>query len=175
MNLSGRNDQQEETTQMPRYADYRFARELQGHGRAVDEAAATRFLRVLRDDAGILRAVLHARPGNDEGDDWTDAHTALTDEADALRTRASHGGSDEARERELLLTTAYARLNHDKGTARNVYVPDSLRPWAARFTVHHDEVLIYVQAASATGARWAATETIRLALDDETARFTEMQ
>ena len=105
--------------------------------------------------------------------------TILTDRADPTEpTRRGHvrarAGSDEALERELLLTAAYARLNHDKATARNVYVPDSLRPWAARFTAQHEEMLIYVQAATATGARWAAGETIRLALDDDTARFTEM-
>ena len=159
---------------MPRYPDYRFARELHDHGHRVDEHVETAFLRVFPDSDGRLRARLHPAPGPGGENDWSDGET-LTDTADALRARAEHGG-DETLEREHLLAIAYARLDLDTATPRNVYVPESLRPWAARFTIQRQPTLVHVQAATASGARCAAIESVRLAIrDDDEAKFTPMQ
>ena len=60
---------------MPRYPGYRFAGEFHRHGRPVDHTLDASFLRVFRDEAGLLRAGLHpnAEPGDD--DHWDDGTT----------------------------------------------------------------------------------------------------
>ena len=159
---------------MPRYPGYRFAAEFHRHGRPVDSNIETTFLRVFPDGNGNLRAGLYptAEPGPD--DHWANAET-LTDEADALRAVADHP-ADEALQREQLLVAAYLRLHHDRTKPLNVYVPAELRPWTARFTIQKQPVLLHVQAATDTGARYAAIEETRLIIrDQEEATFNRME
>ena len=84
--------------------------------------------------------------------------------------------ADEALQRGQLLVAAYLRLDHDRTRPLNVYVPAELRPWAARFTIQKQPVLLYVQAATDTGARYAAIEQTRLIIrDQEEATFNCME
>ncbi len=159
---------------MPRYPGYRFAAEFHRDGRPVDSNIETTFLRVFPNGNGHRLAGLYptAEPGPD--DHWTNAET-LTDEADALRAVTDHP-ADEALQREQLLVVAYLRLDHDRTKPLNVYVPAELRPWAARFTIQRQPVLLYVQAATDTGARYAASEETRLIIrDQEEATFNRME
>ena len=159
---------------MPRYPGYRFASEFHRHWRPVDETLDASFLRVFPDGHGHLRAGLYPTTDTEPDDHSANAET-LTDEADALRAVTDHP-ADEALQREQLLVVAYQRLDHDKTTPRNVYVPAELRPWAARFRLHDQDVLLYVQAATETGARYAAIEETRLLVrDQEDATFTRME
>ncbi len=159
---------------MPRYPGYRFAGEFHRHGRPVDHTLDASFLRVFRDEARLLRAGLHpnAEPGDD--DHWDDG-VRLTETTDALEAVAEHP-DNQTLQQERLLVAAYQRLDHDRTTPRNVYVPTELRPWAARFRLQNQAVLLYVQAATETGARYAAIETSRLLIrDQEEATFTRME
>lgn len=164
---------------MPRYPSYRFASEFQRHGRPVDPTLEISFLRVFREDDtlhqdGLLRAGLHPHPQATENDHWSEG-TTLTDAADAMAAAARHPGN-ESLQQEQLLIAAYHRLDHDKDTPRNVYVPAELRPWAARFTLDNQEILLYVQAATESGARYAAIEECRLLIESqEDAKFTRME
>ena len=55
-------------------------------------------------------------------------------------------------------------------------MPADLRPWAARFELQGQKILLYVQAATETGARYAAIETVRLLIrDQKEATFTRME
>ncbi len=159
---------------MPRYPGYRFAGEFHRHGRPVDNTLETSFLRVFRDEADLLRAGLHPHAQREPADDWSEGIT-LTDAADALEAIAEHP-DNHTLQQERLLVAAYQRLDHDTATPRNVYVPAELRPWAARFTLQRQPILLYVQAATETGARCAAIETARLMIrDQEEATFTRME
>lgn len=159
---------------MPRYPGYRFGSEFHRHGRPVDDTLDASFLRVFRDEAGLLRAGLHANPESSDDDHWDDGIT-LTDPSDTLDAVAEHP-DNLTLQQERLLVAAYHRLDHDKTTPRNVYVPAELRPWAARFRLKNQEVLLYVQAATETGARYAAIEETRLLIhDQEEATFTRME
>ena len=159
---------------MPRYPDYRFAGEFRRNGRPVDETLEISFLRVFRDEAGLLRAGLHPHAQAAPDDHWDDG-TTLTEATDALDAVAEHP-DNETLQQERLLIAAYHRLDHDRATPRNVYVPAELRPWAARFRLGNQEVLLYVQAATDTGARYAAIEECRLIIrDQEEATFSRME
>ena len=159
---------------MPRYPGYRFAAEFHRHGRPIDSSIETTFLRVFPNGYGHLRAGLYptAEPGPD--DHWANGET-LTDQADMLRASADHP-DDDALQHEQLLVAAYLRLDHDRSRPLNVYVPTELRPWATRFTIQRQPVLLYVQAATDTGARYAIIEETRLIIrDQEEATFTRME
>ena len=159
---------------MPRYPGYRFAGEFHRNGRPVDKTLEASFLRVFRDEAGLLRAGLHPHAQATPDDHWNDG-TTLTEATDALDAVTEHP-DNETLQQERLLVAAYERLCHDTTTPRNVYVPAELRPWAARFTLGNQEVLLYVQAATEIGARYAAIETTRLLIrDQEEATFTRME
>ena len=159
---------------MPRYPGYRFASEFQRHGRPVDDTLDISFLRVFPDEAGLLRAGLHPHPQPVDTDHW-DQGITLTEATDALDAIAEHP-DNQTPQQERLLIAAYHRLDHDTTTPRNVYVPVDLRPWAARFRLGNQEVLLYVQAATETGARYAAIEESRLLIrDQEDAKFTRME
>ena len=159
---------------MPRYPGYRFAGEFHRDGRPVDDTLETSFLRVFRDEAGLLRAGLHPHPQATPDDHWDDG-TTLTKATDALDAVAEHP-DNQTLQQERLLVAAYQRLCHDTATPRNVYVPAELRPWAARFTLQRQPILLYVQAATETGARYATIETARLMIrDQEDATFTRME
>ena len=113
---------------MPRYPGYRFAREFHRDGRPVDNGAETSFLRVFRNEAALLRAGLHPNAeASDDDHHWGDGIT-LTEGPDALNALADHPGN-EILQQEQLLVAAYHRLDHDRTTPRNVYVPAELRPW----------------------------------------------
>ena len=159
---------------MPRYPGYRFAGEFHRHGRPVDKTLEISFLRVFRDEAGLLRAGLHPLAQAGPDDHWDDG-TTLTEATDALDAVAEHP-DNKTLQQERLLIAAYHRLDHDRATPRNVYVPAELRPWAARFKLGNQEVLLYVQAATDTGARYAAIEECRLIIrDQEEATFSRME
>lgn len=159
---------------MPRYPGYRFAGEFHHDERPVDTALDASFLRVFRDEAGLLRAGLHPNAQAEPDDHWDDGIT-LTEATDALDAVTEHP-DNQTLQQERLLVAAYQRLDHDSTTPRNVYVPAELRPWAARFTLQRQPVLLYVQAATETGARYAAIETARLLIrDQEDASFTRME
>lgn len=166
---------------MPRYPGYRYASEFQRlrlpgvqHGHPVDDTLEVSFLRVFRDETGLLRAGLHPHPQAVDTDHW-DQGTTLTDASNALEAAAEHPGN-ETLQQERLLVAAYQRLWHDTTTPRNFYVPTHLRPWAALFTLQGRPILLHVQAATETGARYAAIETARLLIrDQEEATFTRME
>jgi hypothetical protein len=159
---------------MPRYPGYRFASEFHRHGRPVETGTETSFLRVFPDKAALLRAGLHPWAQATPDDHWTDGLT-LTSATDALDALAEHP-DNLTLQQERLLIAAYHRLDHDRTTPRNVYVPACLRPWAARFNLEDQPVLLYVQAATETGARYAAIEKARLLIrDQEDATFTPME
>ena len=158
---------------MPRYPEYRFATEFQRHGRPIDQEKAVTFLRVVRDTAGLLRAVLHPSSGAAETEKWNE-QSALTHASDALEAKAEHP-ADEDLQKERLLVAAYHRICHDVTTPYNVYVPENLRPWAARIKLADQHVLLYVQAATETGARYGAIEECRLLISNQTdATFNRM-
>ena len=158
---------------MPRYPGYRFASEFHRDGRPVDNTLETSFLRVFANGSGTLLAGLH--PYAQATDDGWNSGTPLTDTADALNVAAEHPDKLTLQQ-ERLLVAAYQRLCHDTTTPRNVYVPANLRPWAARFELQGQKILLYVQAATETGARYAAIETARLLIrDQEEATFTPME
>ena len=159
---------------MPRYPGYRFAGEFHRDGRPVDTSLEASFLRVFRDEAGLLRAGLHRHAQATPDDHWDDGIT-LTEATDALDAVTEHP-DNQTLQQERLLVAAYHRLDHDKTTPRNVYVPAELRPWAARIRLGNQDVLLYVQAATETGARYAAIEESRLLIrDQEDATFTRME
>lgn len=159
---------------MPRYPGYRFASEFHRHGRPVDDTLGISFLRVFRDAAGLLRAGLHPHAEAADTDHWTQG-TTLTDAADAINAVTEHPDNETLQE-ERLLIAAYHRLDHDKKTPRNIYVPVDLRPWAARFKLGNQDILLYVQAATETGARYGAIEEARLLISDQDdTTFTPME
>ncbi|MCY4638423.1 MAG: hypothetical protein OXG04_28645 [Acidobacteria bacterium] len=159
---------------MPPYPSYRFATEFQRHKRTVDAPRNSSFLCVVRYQDGLLRAGLYSGPQATPDDDANDGVT-LTDAADALNAATAHPKNPRLQE-ERLLIAAYQRLDHDRTTPHNVYVPADLRPWVARFRLHDQDVLLYVQAATETGARYAAMEKTRLLIrDQEDATFTRME
>ena len=150
---------------MPRYPGYRFASEFHRHERPVDTGTETAFLRIFPDERGYMRAGLYPTPKPEQEDDWPHGET-LTDQGDALNAASEHP-HDRTLQEERLLIAAYARLNHDRSRTLNVYVPTSLRPWAARFQIETQHILLYVTARTDTGARYAASETARLTIRDQ--------
>lgn len=95
----------------------------------------TRWARTGAASLPLLRAGLHpnAEPGDD--DHWDDG-TTLTETTDALEAVGEHP-DNQTLQQERLLVAAYQRLNHDRTTPRNVYVPTELRPWSARFLLQN--------------------------------------
>ena len=159
---------------MPRYPGYRFASEFHRDGRPVDTSPETSFLRVFPDGPGHVRAGLYPTAEPEANDHWANGET-LTDQADAIEAMTAHP-ANETLQQERLLVAAYARLNHDTSRPLNVYVSSTLRPWAARFTIQDQEILMYVTAATDTGARYATIEKTRLAIRDQAeASFKRME
>lgn len=159
---------------MPRYPGYRFASEFLRDGRPVDNNLEPAFLRILKDGAGRLRAGLSPTPEPRPEDHDANGPT-LTTEADAIGAEARHP-SNQTLQQEQLLITAYLQLDHDRSRPLHVYVPDTLRPWAVRFNLEHQPVLLHVSAATETGARFAAAEKSRLLIQSEAgASFTRME
>ena len=150
---------------MPRYPGYRFASEFLRDGRPVDSSLEPAFLRVLEDGAGLLRAGLRPTPEPRSEDHEADGAT-LTTEAEAIGAEAQHPSS-RTLQQERLLITAYLRLDHDRSRPLHVYVPDTLRPWAVRFTLQRQPILLHVSAATETGARFAAAEKSRLLVESD--------
>ena len=159
---------------MPRYPGYRFASEFLRDRRPVDSSLEPAFLRVLKDGAGRLRAGLRPTSEPRSEDHEADGAT-LTTEADAIGAEAQHPSS-RTLQQERLLITAYLRLDHDRSRPLHVYVPDTLRPWAVRFTLQRQPILLHVSAATETGARFAAAEKSRLLVEsDAGASFTRLE
>lgn len=149
---------------MGRYPGYRFATEWQAETPAAAPPESPRFLRVGRDHSWMTVAGLFATPDT--------ARPLVVVARSSELPPETQPGTPEAEER--LLVMAYQRLDADRSRARNAYIPDRLKPWAARIHLgdHQTETLAYVMAETETGARHATAEHLRLkAENDPDARF----